>query len=155
EPATQEAPGPASVAGLVALLRALPILESRWRDRLGEAVQPSADVRGLVRGPVARGWLTPYQANQLVLGRGRGLLLGRHVLLEKLGRGGMGQVYRARHLHLDRVDAVKVIRPGLLDDPTVLARFRREAQAVARLSHPQVITVYDAGEAGGRNFLVM
>jgi serine/threonine-protein kinase len=145
---------PPSVAELLALLRELPLLKPHLAERI-EELAPNAPARALAGELVTRGWLTPYQADELLQGRGRDLVLGRYVLLEKLGRGGMGQVYKARHLRLDRTDAVKVIRPGLLDDPTTLARFRQEAKAVARLSHSHVVAVYDAGEADGRNFLAM
>ncbi len=72
-----------------------------------------------------------------------------------LGEGGMGQVYKARHLRLDRLVALKVIHAGRLADAEVLRRFQREARAAARLAHPHVVSIYDAGEAGGKHFLVM
>ncbi|HEY7427200.1 MAG TPA: serine/threonine-protein kinase [Gemmataceae bacterium] len=76
-------------------------------------------------------------------------------VLELLGEGMMGQVYKARQVHLDRLVALKVIRANLLTDPEVLRRFQREAKAAARLSHPHVVSVYDAGESRGRHFLAM
>ncbi len=86
---------------------------------------------------------------------GPGTILGRHLLLEKLGEGGMGAVFRARHQTLDRIDALKVIRPDLLHDPAVLARFYQEARSAARLSHKNIVTIHDAGAADGQHFLVM
>jgi GAF domain-containing protein len=81
---------------------------------------------------------------------------GKYRLDQRLGRGGMGAVYRARDVRLDRDVAVKLVRPDLIGDPEARARFRREAQIVARLSHPGVVTVFDYGtlDAGGA-FLVM
>jgi hypothetical protein len=76
-------------------------------------------------------------------------------LLGPLGRGGMGEVYRARHLALDREVALKVIRPHLLADPDAVERFRREARAAGRLRHPNIVTVYDAGSVAGLHFLAM
>ena len=72
-----------------------------------------------------------------------------------LGSGGMGSVYLAEHRVLERSVALKVINPDLLSDPGMVERFRSEAKAAARLSHPNVVTVYDAETAGQGHFLVM
>ncbi|MFC5187807.1 Stk1 family PASTA domain-containing Ser/Thr kinase [Actinomadura harenae] len=74
------------------------------------------------------------------------LLGGRYELESVIGRGGMAEVYRARDLRLDRVVAVKTLRPDLARDPIFQERFRREAQSAASLNHPSVIAVYDTGE---------
>src|SRR3954454_1804656 len=71
------------------------------------------------------------------------------------GRGGMGEVYRARDLELDRLVAVKVIAPDLSSDPGFRARFVREARVTAQLDHPNVIPVYDAGDDDGRLYIAM
>jgi serine/threonine protein kinase len=71
------------------------------------------------------------------------------------GRGGMGVVYRARHLRLDRTVAVKVIAAHIGEDPTFEARFEREARSAAALDHPHIVPVYDAGDVGGRLYMVM
>jgi serine/threonine-protein kinase len=76
-------------------------------------------------------------------------------ILEPLGEGGMGQVYKARHLRLDRIVALKVIHPERLTQPDAVKRFYREAQAAARLAHPHLVTVYDVDEVGGTHFLAM
>jgi tRNA A-37 threonylcarbamoyl transferase component Bud32 len=75
-------------------------------------------------------------------------------VLDKIGQGGMGAVYKARQPNLDRVVALKLIRPRE-DDPTFAERFSREAKALARLSHPNIVTVYEFGEAGGSQYLLM
>ena len=82
-------------------------------------------------------------------------LNGRYELLEKLGEGGVAIVYRAQDTLLDRVVAVKILRQQLVGDPTFLERFRREAQAAARLSHPNIIGVYDVGQDGDQYYIVM
>lgn len=72
-----------------------------------------------------------------------------------LGRGGMGLVYRARQIRLDRVVAVKIMAPRLADEPEFAERFEREARALARLDHPGVVRVHEFGEAAGVYYLVM
>jgi serine/threonine-protein kinase len=81
--------------------------------------------------------------------------LGPYRILEKLGEGAMGEVYRARDARLDRTVAIKVLPPGLASDEAARARFEREARAVAALDHPHICGIFDVGEANGTHFLVM
>jgi nitrous oxidase accessory protein NosD len=83
------------------------------------------------------------------------LLAGRYQVLEQLGQGGMGTVFRARDAKLDRPVALKMLPQGSAPDADAVARFKREAKALARLSHAGIIQAYDSGEEGGRPFLVM
>ncbi|MFC7584587.1 protein kinase [Nonomuraea antimicrobica] len=82
------------------------------------------------------------------------VLSGRYELLQPLGRGGMGVVYRARDRELERIVAVKVLPAQMLRDGDFRARFRREARAAAGLSHPNIAVVYDVGEDIGDGELV-
>src|SRR3954471_5748346 len=82
------------------------------------------------------------------------LLRGRYRLEERIGSGGMSTVYRAFDETLERWVAIKVLHHTMEDDPVQLERFRREARTVARLSHPHVVTVIDAGEDDGHPFIV-
>jgi serine/threonine protein kinase len=109
----------------------------------------------LARELVSRGWITRYQAQQLMQGHGSELVLGAYRLLERLGEGGMGQVYKALHQPMNRIVALKIVRSELLEDPRTLKRFRREVQAAAKLKHPNIITVFDAAQAGDTHFLAM
>jgi serine/threonine protein kinase len=84
-----------------------------------------------------------------------GDLLGQYRLLEHIGEGGMGQVFKALHPTMQRVVAVKIMAPGLVQDERARARFRREVQSAARLAHPNIVMAYDAAEEAGRCFLVM
>ena len=84
-----------------------------------------------------------------------GQTLGHYRILEKVGAGGMGVVYRARDEQLDRDVAVKVLPPGTLSDDTTRRHFRKEAMALARLNHPNIETVYEFGTQDGIDFLVM
>jgi serine/threonine protein kinase len=79
----------------------------------------------------------------------------RYRLLERLGAGGMGVVYKAEHRLMERVVALKVIHKHLTARPTAVDRFRQEVRAAARLSHPNIVTAYDADQAGEVHFLVM
>ena len=81
-------------------------------------------------------------------------LLGRYEVLAPLGAGGMGEVYRARDLRLGREVAVKVLPEHLSEDAGALTRFEREARAIAALSHPNLLAIYDFGEDGGISFAV-
>jgi serine/threonine-protein kinase len=104
---------------------------------------------------VRHGWLTAYQADRRRQGRGADLVLGSYVLLERLGEGGMGTVFKARHRRLGKVVALKVIRPERLGSPTAVRRFWREVRAAAQLDHPHIAHAYDADEVGGTHFLVL
>ena len=70
-------------------------------------------------------------------------------VLGELGRGGMGVVYQARHLQLNRIVALKMIRAGSHAEPDELRRFQREAEAAARLQHPNIVQIHKVGEQGG------
>ncbi|HZT81193.1 MAG TPA: serine/threonine-protein kinase, partial [Gemmataceae bacterium] len=96
-----------------------------------------------------------FQINQLFLGRGPELVVGSYVLLERLGEGGMGQVFKARHRLLGRVVALKIIRKEWLARPEVVRRFHREIQAAAQLSHPNIVLAYDADQVGDAHFFAM
>ncbi|WP_246004923.1 Stk1 family PASTA domain-containing Ser/Thr kinase [Nocardioides marmorisolisilvae] len=94
------------------------------------------------------------------LGRGDDPLIGRvldgrYEVGQKIARGGMATVYQARDLRLDRTVAVKVMHSGLADDPEFVSRFEREARSAARLSHHNVVSVFDQGDDRGTLFLVM
>lgn len=84
-----------------------------------------------------------------------GRLLGHYRIIERLGSGGMGQVYKAVHPVMDRVVALKIISPRLMQDASARARFQREVRNAARLIHPNIVVAHDAAEVEGLWFLVM
>ena len=84
-----------------------------------------------------------------------GQTLGKYRVMEPLGRGGMARVYRGYHPELDRYVAIKVLRPDLVEEEEFLARFKREAQAVAALRHPNIVQVYDFDVQDDTTYMVM
>src|SRR5688500_9544065 len=85
----------------------------------------------------------------------RGQRIGPYEILSDLGAGGMGDVYRAHDARLGRDIALKVLPPDVASDPERLARFRREARAVAALNHPHIVTIFSIEEDGGVPFMTM
>jgi serine/threonine-protein kinase len=83
------------------------------------------------------------------------LVRDRYRLEEPLGHGGVAVVWRARDLHLDRDVAVKRLTPAALDDPAALERFHREARTIAKLAHPNIVTVHDFGFDDEAPYLVL
>jgi len=84
-----------------------------------------------------------------------GVMLGKYQILERLGRGGMGDVYKGHHARLDRYVAIKVLHPHLIEDREFLPRFEREARAVASMRHPNIIQLYDFDVEDGTYYMVM
>src|SRR5262249_42481028 len=100
-------------------------------------------------------WLTAFQVKMFWKARGAELFLGQYVLLDRLGEGGMGEVYHAKHRRMERDVALKVIRREKLGSPEAGKRFQREIEAAAKLSHENVVMAYDADQAGDRHFFAM
>jgi tRNA A-37 threonylcarbamoyl transferase component Bud32 len=144
-----------SLIDLANLLRHHHLLEPGQLDQLPSLQAATPEPRALAGELIRRGWLTPYQVNQLFRGRGAELLLGSYVLLEKLGEGGMGQVFKAKNWKLGRVVAVKIIRKEKLDNLDAVRRFQREIRAAAQLDHANIVRALDADEVGGTHLLVM
>lgn len=116
--------------------------------------ESDSDPRAAARMLVARGDLTRWQAGQLLAGR-HTFVLGGYLLLERLGKGGMGSVYKARQLSMSRTVALKLLSRKLADNAEARARFVREMQSVAALDHPNIIAAVDAGQERGIYYLVM
>src|SRR5438094_3253485 len=84
-----------------------------------------------------------------------GVTLGNYKILAQLGQGGMARVYRAHQENLDREVAVKVLPPWFAADRSFVERFKREAKLVARLTHPNIVTIHDTSEHDGHLYIVM
>lgn len=119
------------------------------------SADPDADMMRVAEQLLAQGLLTPFQLDAVTSGRPESLRLGNYDLLAKLGAGGMGTVFKARHRRMKRVVAIKVLAANLCSDTAFVQRFQREVETVARLGHPNVVMAYDADEADVGHFLVM
>src|SRR5262245_34354055 len=97
----------------------------------------------------------PEVGNQLYAALARGKTLGNYVILSKLGQGGMGTVFKAEHRRMLREVALKVLSPEFLQAPQAVQRLHREVRVAAKLTHPNIVTAYDADEEQGLHFLVM
>jgi serine/threonine protein kinase len=146
---------PADANELLAALRAgrlispqqLRQLAINWSEsRPDEPDDPAEGARRRALELVGPGLLTAWQVEQVLSGRARRLRLGQYLLLDWLGAGGMGSVYKAEHRLMKRVVALKILGD---------ARCRREVEAAARLSHPNIVAAYDAVRARGKLLLVM
>jgi serine/threonine-protein kinase len=120
-----------------------------------KTLPPTPRGRVVARELVKRGLLTKFQAERLLAGRTAGFTLGQYRILDQLGRGGMGRVFKAEHRTMGRTVALKVLAPDLLQTDRAQGLFLREVRAAALLVHPNVVTAYDANEIDGRYFLVI
>jgi WD40 repeat protein len=136
-------PGTATVAETAAEVQTpAPSARAAQTVTLAPAIAPSAPVES-VRPEVPDALLANLAHHE------------RYRVVRLLGEGGMGSVYEAEHLVMQRAVALKVINPAYTACPAALERFRREARAAARLAHPNIVTTYDAEDAGATHFLVM
>lgn len=109
----------------------------------------------IVQCLVQSGALTDFQAEGIGRGAFAGLRIGNYDVLDRLGQGGMGTVFKARHRRMRRVVALKVLARQFCEDPMFVSRFHRETQTLAKLQHPNIVLAYDADEAEVGHFLVM
>ncbi|MFN0054195.1 MAG: protein kinase domain-containing protein [Planctomycetales bacterium] len=127
-------------------------------DVLSDFLPPTSqpiDAEDLARQLIRKNLLTKFQAKEIYRGRGKSLTLGNYVLMDQIGSGGMGQVFKARHRRMNRTVAVKLLSAAMNKDSTAISRFEREVKAAARLRHPNIVAADDADEANGVHFLVM
>jgi serine/threonine protein kinase len=113
------------------------------------------DPRDLAWFLFEKGWLTTYQINELTRGHAVDLSLGDYVILDRLGQGGIGEVFKARRASDEVLAALKVIRPELLSNAEAVRQFRWEIEILAQMSHPNLVKTFDSGQAGERCFFAM
>ena len=126
-----------------------------FQDSLPPEKLTADDAQDFARELVRRRKLTSYQASAVYKNNGRSLLIGHYIVIEKLGQGGMGTVYKAEFRRMKRTVALKMMSGAALKAPDAAARFLREVEAAARLTHPNIVAALDAGEARGLHYLVM
>jgi len=127
---------------------------ARCLSRCGFDVD-SGDPETFAQSLVSGGTLTQFQVDAVAGKRTSALVIGDYHVLGVVGAGAMGQVYKARHRILDRHVAIKVMHTAKAANPQLVQRFYREARAVARLTHKNIVTAYDAGETAGGLYLAM
>jgi serine/threonine protein kinase len=143
-----------TVDNLVEQLRCHRLLSPTQLEELERVAVPGcSEARDLAEQLVKRRTLNAFQAEQLV--QGKDLVLDDYLLLGKLGEGGMGIVYKARHRLMGRDVALKLVHHERLVGPQSRERFLREIRSLGQLSHPNVVTAFDAGQVDDRCFLVM
>ncbi len=127
---------------------------SSFRDSLPPDQKPDSAQR-LAKALVKANWLTKYQVAAIYQGDAKSLRLGKYIIEDRLGKGGMGEVLKARHETMDRVVALKVLDPRLVNSEAAVSRFHREVKAAARLDHEHIVKAYDADQEGKTHFLVI
>jgi eukaryotic-like serine/threonine-protein kinase len=143
---------------LIPVIRSSGILGERQLAELKDKVlrgeyplDPIAMAERLVKDEV----LTVYQARRFLNNKPHGLLVGRYIILDRIGSGSMGRVYKAHHQMMDRIVALKIIAPEIASNEKVVARFQREMKLVGRLDHPHVVRAFDADRINKILFIVM
>jgi Protein kinase domain len=124
-------------------------------EELRPLLSTCTDGHAFAKELIRRDWLTPYQVNQILQGKGDQLTVGANCLLERLGEGTMGQVFKAWNTRLGRIVAVKMIHKDHVANKKALDRFQREVAIAGELAHPNIVLVRDADEIDGKPFLVM
>ena len=119
------------------------------------AVSTRANLVALAGRLIEERILTKFQADRLLRNKVHGLVVGRYVILDRLGAGGRGRVFRAQHRLMGRVVALKVIAPQIASRASSIARFHREMRLIGRLDHPNVIRAFDADQIGDLLYIVM
>jgi serine/threonine protein kinase len=150
---------PTTVEELVQLIRKSGMVDESklnsylHRRQVGRGLPP--DPREAADAMVADGLLTVFQSEQFLLGKWRGFTVGKYKLLERVGVGGMGQVFLCEHLYMKRRVAVKVLPPAKAEQPAALGRFYREARAAGSLEHPNIVRTHDIDQDGNLHYIVM
>jgi serine/threonine protein kinase len=146
----------ATTTDFIETLRKSGLLDAQELDSALAAYPGSLDdTNKLIEHLIDNKTITKFQAKSLLAGRYRGLIIGPYKILDRIGAGGMGIVYLAQHMKLDRRVAIKVLPEDKTKDKLALERFYREARAVAALDHPNIVKAFDVAEHEGLHYFVM
>ncbi len=140
---------------LLAALRESGLHPPERLDFAAQFLVASEDDVSLADQLLTHGLLTPYMHRKVRINRSYEILFGPYLILDKIGEGGMGKVYRAVQLGKGQLVALKVVRQHLITNKTVKRRFKKEAAAAAAFDHPNIVKLYDADEVNGRYYLAM
>lgn len=146
---------PVSPLQLVTAIRECGLYKPEQCSAADRVASAAADAASCAEEFYQIGVLTKYQYQKTRAGRADDLLFGPYLILERIGEGGMGKVYRAVERNVGRVVAIKMVRPQLLTNRMVISRYKREAKAAAKLDHPNIVSLFDADDFNGRYFLAM
>jgi serine/threonine protein kinase len=136
-------------------LRRSGLLSLEQLKHVDEAAAGTARAKDLARTLISRGILTRFQAEMVMAGRTDGFVLGQYRILDQVGRGGMGRVFKAEHMTMNRIVALKVLSNSLTRTDRARQLFQREVRAAAKLVHPNIVTAFDANQTDDRIYLVM
>ena len=124
-------------------------------DRLLSRFPRGDGGRDVARGLIDLGVITRFQAERLLAGRSGGFILGQYRILDEVGRGGMGRVFKAEHRTMGRLVAIKILAPEVLKSDRTKDIFFREVRALSQLVHPNIVAAYDANATSNRYYLVL
>lgn len=150
---------PSSIEELIQLIRKSGMVDEQslntYLQRRQYTRGLTGDIRDFAEDMVRDGIITNFQAEQFLLGKWRGFTIGKFKLLERVGVGGMGQVFLCEHMFMKRRVAIKVLPPAKAEQPAALGRFYREARAAGSLHHPNIVRTQDIDQDGNLHFIVM
>jgi serine/threonine protein kinase len=145
-----------STGTLIDQLHELKLLSSEQMMEVLQAARGRCgDGKILAKALVQRGWLTMYQANQLIEGNAKELVIGPYHVLQRLGEGGLSFVYKARHIEHGTIRALKLIRREALTSQEGRQQFLQEMEAMARLNHPNIVQFCDLDQVGDTFYFAM
>lgn len=146
----------ATTTALVETLEQIQLLTPQQLEEVKTTLVPQhGEAKALVQELVNRKWLTLFQGKQLLLGYGKSLAVGPYQLLDRVGKGGVGQVFKAKHRYMNRIVALKTLHPDAFKDKEALQRFRREIEVASQLAHPNIVHAYEAGPIGSVLALIL
>src|SRR5690348_5763347 len=154
----QMTPSEAVPADLLGVIRRSGVLGDRQFEEIDGKVRAGVyptEAQALAERLVAERVLTEFQAGRLLLNKAHGLVVGRYVILDRLGEGNRGRVFKAHHRLMGRLAAIKVIAPRIASRASSIARFYREMRLIGRLDHPNVVRAFDADQVGDLLYIVM